>query len=170
MHTDNHRSKNAITGHQPLNALAMNRLITTTILGVVSFSSWCCNSLPPLQTNVTDIAAQTWNKELVETLLATEDADINAKDNHGRNALIYAVQTGDKELLKTLLAKGADINAQDQDGHTPLIHAARNGKQELVETLLAKGANINAQDQDGMNALMYVAVDDGGERSWWKRC
>ena len=46
-------------------------------------------------------------------------ADINAKGNDGRTALMQAVMWGQTETVKVLLAKGADVNAKTSLGQMP---------------------------------------------------
>jgi serine/threonine-protein phosphatase 6 regulatory ankyrin repeat subunit B len=54
--------------------------------------------------------------------------------------LILASQNGHKEIVKTLLAKGADVNAKMNDGATALILASKKGYKEIKELLVGAGA------------------------------
>lgn len=60
--------------------------------------------------------------------------DVNAKNNYGKTALMYARSL---EVIKYLLSKGADINAKDNKGKSVLDYT-RSG--EVAEFLLSKGA------------------------------
>ena len=71
-------------------------------------------------------------------------------------ALINATISGDKEVVKTLLAKGANVNTQDNYGDTALIMAAVKKNKEMIERLLAKGANVNIQNNYGNTALIIA--------------
>lgn len=50
--------------------------------------------------------------------------------------------TGDIELLRYLISKGADVNSQSEAG-TPLIWAAGHGQQDAVKVLLEHHANVS---------------------------
>ncbi|MBI4654475.1 MAG: ankyrin repeat domain-containing protein [Nitrospirae bacterium] len=67
-------------------------------------------------------------------------ADINAKDNDGFTALMFASYSGHTDIVEVLLAKGADVNAESNDGLTALMSASSKGHTDIVEVLLAKGA------------------------------
>ncbi|MBQ8671710.1 MAG: ankyrin repeat domain-containing protein [Alphaproteobacteria bacterium] len=60
-------------------------------------------------------------------------ADINAKDNNGRTALMYAVAFNpNPEVVKYLLAHGADAKITDLQGKTALDYASDN---EIIQLL-----------------------------------
>jgi ankyrin repeat protein len=45
-----------------------------------------------------------------------------------------------KDVVVSLIEKGADINAKNKDGETPLDLALRQGHKEIVELLRKHGA------------------------------
>gem|GEM_PF-6217065 len=97
--------------------------------------------------------------ELVERILVFKlkpKANVNAKDEAGYSPLFYAVRDGHRDIVRTLLAKGADVNAKDRDGATPLFHAVRSTHKDIVSLLLAKGADVNARDMKGRSALDHA--------------
>lgn len=61
--------------------------------------------------------------------LLKKGADINAKDEKGNTALIYAAQSGDEKLIRKLLDKGADINVRNKKKQTALDLAKETLKQ-----------------------------------------
>lgn len=84
-------------------------------------------------------------------------ADINARDEMGRTALIYAAITTQKKIIKMLLEKEADTNAQDLHGMTALIYAAGAKEENVLKDLIEAGAKINIRAKNGMTALIYAA-------------
>ncbi|MDD2684339.1 MAG: ankyrin repeat domain-containing protein, partial [Candidatus Cloacimonetes bacterium] len=51
--------------------------------------------------------------------------DVNARDNEGITALMYAAwYNDDPEVVKVLIAAGADINATNNYLFTPLMYSA----------------------------------------------
>ena len=67
-------------------------------------------------------------------------AKVDAKDNKGRTALMWAASHGNEQIVRFLLEHGADVNAADANGDTALIYAADRGNTGLVQLLKDKGA------------------------------
>ena len=84
-------------------------------------------------------------------------ANINAKNNKGWTALMWAAYYGHAEVAEVLLKHGADVNSKDNDGWTALMWAASWGKTEVAEVLLKHGADVNAKANNGKTALMWAA-------------
>ena len=87
-------------------------------------------------------ASMNGDVEQVISLLGS-GADVNARDQRGRTALLCAVSRGQIDLVKLLLDKGADVNAKGEHGWTPLMEAANRGRSEVAKLLLEKGADVN---------------------------
>jgi ankyrin repeat protein len=100
--------------------------------------------------------------EKVKQLLE-EGADVNAKDDFGKTALMWACEYGYKEIAELLIEKGADLNAQDKYGLTALIYATKWSQKEVVKLLLEKGADMNIKDKDGRTALWYAFLIEDEE-------
>jgi ankyrin repeat protein len=66
-----------------------------------------------------------------------------------------AVQSGNLDVVITLLARGLDVNAKDQYGQTPLIAATLAGQRKAVKYLLKLNANTEARFMRG-SALDYA--------------
>ncbi len=96
--------------------------------------------------------------EIIEYLL-DNGADINAKNNYGWTALIWASRNGHKDIVKLLLDNNADINVQHNNGFKALIWASVNGYEDIVKLLLDNSANINAKDKNGYTALIWASVN-----------
>ena len=73
-------------------------------------------------------------------LLAT-GVDVNARDNRGRTALMYAVEEGYVLLVEPLLAAQTDPNVRAPDGATALFMAAVHGYSEIIPMLMKAGAD-----------------------------
>ena len=73
-----------------------------------------------------------------------------------------AVQKGDKDRVKALLAsEGIDVNAKYMG--TPLLYEAVDRRyKEIAEMLLAHGADVNAMGLFGSETPLYNAATEGG--------
>lgn len=111
--------------------------------------------------------------EIVKLLLNAKGIDVNKYSTRPmgayswyRTPLIAAVEAGNVEAVKLLLAKGAKVNLADQ--HVPtvdivgpnplnsaLMYAAWAGSVELTKMLLDKGADIEQISSNGMTPLMF---------------
>ena len=113
-----------------------------------------------------------------------DGANVNAEDNDGWTALMWAVFYVYTEIVKLLLEHGADVNAKSNNGWTALhlaeghseivrllrYHVAKEKRRDEyfielckfgnvgeVEEAIKEGANINAKDNYGATALMEAA-------------
>jgi ankyrin repeat protein len=66
---------------------------------------------------------------VVRLLLEDYKVDVEAKNDGGKTALLWAAENGHEAVVKTLLAwNGTDPESKDNDGRTPLLWAARKGQ------------------------------------------
>lgn len=65
-----------------------------------------------------------------------------------------------KQILETLIRKGALLNEKNKDFLTPLHMAADNSHYDLMDVLLRHGAKVNALDGLGQTALHRCARED----------
>ena len=101
------------------------------------------------------------------------NTDVNAVNDFGKTALMYAAQYGFLDSVKILLAAGADINAQTNKGNfdgsycyddvciangerTALMYAVQEGNLQIAEYLVEHGADINLTDSKGMTVYDYL--------------
>lgn len=73
-------------------------------------------------------------------LLLTTHVNINAKDENGRNALIWASTNGWLDIVKLLLDNGAHVNIKDIYGRTSLYYANVCGRSWIIDLLKQHGA------------------------------
>jgi hypothetical protein len=90
-------------------------------------------------------------------LLASDNSDIESKDNNLQTPLLYAAMGGNQAIVELLLENGADIESMDNNGWTPLCRATRNGHLAIVEWLLNKGADIESKDNASRTPLSWAA-------------
>jgi ankyrin repeat protein len=70
-------------------------------------------------------------------LLIDAGAELNATDNEGRTALMYA---GDIERVRVLLNAGIDLTLKSKDGKTALTLAIENRQDDIAKVLKSRGA------------------------------
>ena len=106
------------------------------------------------------------NAQLTDILL-NADADPNISTNEGTwegiSPLMRASQTGNHEIVKLLIQKGADVNKKDQDGWTALHWACdeqRDGHDQVVDLLLQANADVNICSTVAKLSPLMLACDD----------
>lgn len=101
--------------------------------------------------------------QLVNALLVNKDLGlrdvIDAVDDNGNTALIYAAAKGFRQCTALLLRSGADpdIANSKNGGRTPLMEAAGGGHKDLVSAIRLTKATIDTTDDYGNTALHYAA-------------
>ncbi|XP_036891022.1 2-5A-dependent ribonuclease [Sturnira hondurensis] len=107
-------------------------------------------------------AAKKGHVEVLRILLEEMGADVNARDNMGRNALIHALANLKEHdvamnITRLLLAHGANISVRGEKGKTPLILAVENGHLNVVKMLLEQEhVEIDDTDREGKTALLWA--------------
>jgi ankyrin repeat protein len=93
----------------------------------------------------------------VARLLVRYGADVDAVNNHGWTALMYASHSGLYNMVDLLLRHGASVSIADAEGRTPLMTASLWRNNDIVALLLRNCADPNAKDRHGHTALYYAA-------------
>jgi ankyrin repeat protein len=73
--------------------------------------------------------------------LAAAGADLDARDGHGRTALMVAAHAGAQGAARALIEAGADLNALDHDRYDVLTIAAVADDEAMVRLAIAAGAD-----------------------------
>lgn len=76
-----------------------------------------------------------------------------------RSPLHEAVESGDNQTIKELIAGHADLNLKNQFGATPLHLATANGNLTAVQLLLRAGASPNQVNFAKQTALHFAALN-----------
>ncbi len=126
-------------------------------------------------TKITDLMWATINEDVDKVKkLVGSGANVNAKDEFGNTALMYAagshlhasekqLENGAKtekrwlDIMKFLLKNGADPNEKNKNNRTSLSFAVYHGREEGVQTLINYGANLNFTNTDGWSYLMIAS-------------
>ncbi|MBA8667592.1 ankyrin repeat domain-containing protein [Holosporaceae bacterium 'Namur'] len=126
-------------------------------------------------------------KELTALLLLDEHTNVNPANKYGITPLMLAAEGGHKEIVESLIRRGANVNDQinyfyrpdnltydgnrtyvsidaedafhsNRNGRSALIAAAEKGHTKIVKILLDAGANIS-DTQYGNTALMLATIN-----------
>lgn len=111
------------------------------------------HSLNPINLFVSAILHN--QKPVVELLI--NHVKINASNRLKITPLLYAVTTGNLEIVELLINHGADVNKPRNDGSTALMLAIYHNHIDIVRLLICRGANIKATNQNGLFPLAIAA-------------
>jgi hypothetical protein len=101
------------------------------------------------------LAAATRNDAVGVKAALDAGAAIDASDDHGQTALLFAVQHGDADLARHLIGRGADINAEAANHDTPWLLAGALGRTEILAAMLDTGkVDYPIRNRYGGNALI----------------
>ena len=119
--------------------------------------SWGC---PPLI-----YAIHYCKPEIVKTLLATPEIDVNILDDYGNNALLAELTKdteADYEIIKLLLEKGIDVNVGKSWGYPPLIYSLKYCDEKITYAILnTDQVDVNTVSKDGEGAILCELEKDG---------
>merc|ERR1711998_504994 len=102
----------------------------------------------------------------IALVLLRNNADVNARTDMGCTPIYIAAQSGNDEVLTSMLEEEAqsrdttiDINIPKNGGVTPLMIAAKKGNLDVVKTLVNRGRDLHLDKsmQGGSNAVHIAA-------------
>ena len=93
----------------------------------------------------------------VVKMLLDADGDANRADSLGRTPLMYAVSSGEREVVTQLLHAGVNVNqAENGYGFSPLMLSLSSEWTEIMENLLKKGADMNQGDKQSRTVVDWA--------------
>lgn len=116
------------------------------------------------------LAAGKGQEGSLQALLSFDSTDVEARDSHGRTALVFAAVHDNEACLVHLLAAGADVGAVDEAGMTALMQASAKGAAASVAVLAAFGADLEAansksQHQRALHQRALHLAAEGGHQA-----
>ena len=94
-------------------------------------------------------------------MLLEAGVDMHGTDDHGRDALFCAAESGNLVLLRALLEQGLNPMRKDDSGEIPLSVAVRCGNLSVSECLLGKTRDpASVVDNEGSTLLHKAAWGD----------
>lgn len=95
----------------------------------------------------------------IADILIRAGADIEARNNKGRTALLEAVNSGYKLVSRFLIRSGANINEVDNNGRGVLSIASKKLDVNILISLLKENQlDVNTQDYKGNTPLHYATM------------
>jgi ankyrin repeat protein len=79
----------------------------------------------------------------VVAALVSDGVDVDARDSHGRTALMYAAAFGNIGTAAALLDSGADIDPVDGDQRNAVAYAAHYAPGQLINAMIEKAATVD---------------------------
>ena len=105
-------------------------------------------------------AAERGQKGTVDLLLLENvDWDSSGSGDKALSPLYRAVQRGHKDIVKTLLERGANLEAVDRHGRSVIHAAAWWNRADILRMLISHGANVNSRDHESKSVLHGLASD-----------
>ena len=102
------------------------------------------------------VAAEQGDIETVRFLL-DQGANVHARDQAGRTALIAAAYRNDLAIADVLIQAGADVNVQDNTQQSAYLISTSDGYLDLLKRTLQAGANVHSKDSYNGTGLIRAA-------------
>jgi hypothetical protein len=134
----------------------------------VKEKEWTIDSLEELLMNLD--FCDYYPKKCIDGLVKA-GVDINAQNEGGSTALIFASGSMDYKYVKALIDAGADVNLADENNWTPIFMALHNyiggiDHNNTIALLLKSGADLTIKTSDGESALDSIKVFRNDPDDW----
>jgi len=118
-----------------------------------------CKAYSGSHMNLWDCCRHGNTEELTSLLGTISDEDLYRKDREGRNAMHYAIDADNIEIVRLLIdIRGFELNVPcSRYNETPLLWATRNNNTEISRLLVERGADIDAKG-------LYYTIKNGDYR------
>lgn len=103
-------------------------------------------------------AADHGSLEVAKYILTSSRIDVNAQNEIGWTALMFASRRSNSDMATLLLDHAAKTEVTDTNGITPLMTAIRSNQPAIATLLISHGANVNAKDDWENTPVMLAAV------------
>lgn len=114
-----------------------------------------------LKGNKTKLLKMIKSKEFDKAIaLINKGTSLEIKDENGKNALFYAIDENNIELIKLLLEKGTNINSINSKGETALNYAIESSKDLIVRVLIELGANTSIRNIKDLDAIALSILNN----------
>jgi len=93
----------------------------------------------------------------LKLLVEAGKVDIDAKDEYGTPAIVWAARNGYVEAMLYCIEMGASIESEGFGGMRPLHHACNQLEHPVLVELLSREADVNSADDHGNRPLHFAA-------------
>ncbi|CAK93075.1 unnamed protein product (macronuclear) [Paramecium tetraurelia] len=95
-------------------------------------------------------------QEFLENFKQLPEMYTDYRFQNNETFLTLATQSGNKDIVKELIKRGADINIQNDDGNTPLHLAIAYSHFDIADMLMFSGASSHILNKQGRNAWNVI--------------
>jgi ankyrin repeat protein len=96
--------------------------------------------------------------DVIDMLIEVAGVNLDARDERGYTAAIYACMYPAMGRLARFIAAGANVDLANNDGATPLHFSMNDLSEQTLLLLLAAGANVHAKNNIGCTACHSASI------------
>lgn len=155
-----------ILGQSALHFAISTKNLNLVEILVQNYSTLQINQNNSKGLNPLQVAINTNNTKIIQTLLTHDKINIFQIDRLGNNALHNTAKLGNTILVQYFLNKFKNINCLNSDDQTPLHLAAQRDQTEVIKILvLQKEINLTQQDFVKKFSCLHSAIGCGNEKA-----
>ena len=145
----------AVDGDTSLHAAVLGNC-SKNIIRTIIYNGAYVNAANEKNVTTLMLASKEGNVDAIKVLISA-GADRTIKDANGDTWIHYAFGGyGGKEVLQSIIDRGADVNATNKKNCTALMLASEKGNVDGLNVLLSAGANTTVKDVVGNTWLHYA--------------